>query len=369
MLRTLLSATLALCCAFAQPPAPESILRQAIVQHQSGDIEGAIRNYREYLKRRPESLEARSNLGAALARAGRFDEAIAEYNQALERSSGNPQVLLNLALAYYKTARFAEAAPRFEAALAVAPNRQAAWLLADCEIHLGEYKKAVERLAPYENESSGDPAFNYLYGTALIRDQQAARGAAVIDRILRQGDSAEARLLLGTTKMFANDYAGAMPDLKKAVELNPKLPEAHAYYGQSLLRTGDQAGAAVEFRRELALNPTDFMSNLQMGVLTRQDQDYTASRQYLERALRSRPGDPGVRYQLATVDLATGNVEGAKSALEKLVAESPQFTEAHVSLATVYYRLKRKEDGDRERAIVRELTEAAQATQPGVNVK
>ena len=85
--------------------------------------------------------------------------------------------------------------------------------------------------------------------------------------------------------------------------------------------------------------------------------------------MRSRPDDPGVRYQLATIDLATGNVEGARRTLEKLIAESPQFTEAHVSLATVYYRLKRKEDGDRERAIVQKLTDEAQAAQPGVNLK
>jgi Flp pilus assembly protein TadD len=369
MLRTVLASVLLVCCSSAQPPEPEKILQQAIALHQAGDIDGAISRYREYLARRPQSVEARSNLGAALARAGRFDEAIEEYNHALEKNAGNPQVLLNLALAYYKTARFAQAAPRLETALSIAPNQQAAWLLADCQIHLGEYKKAIERLAPYEKESAGDPAFNYLYGTALIRGQQAARGATVIDRILRQGDSAEARLLLGTTKMFANDYAGAMPDLKNAVELNPNLPEAHAYYGQALLRTGDQAGATLEFRKELELNPGDFMSNLQMGVLTRQDQDYARSRQYLARALRSRPGDPGVRYQLATIDLATGNVEEARRALEKLVAESPQFTEAHVSLATVYYRLKRKEDGDRERAVVRKLTDEAQAAQPGVNVK
>ena len=369
MLRTLLASLFVGWIALAQPADPEKILQQAISLHQLGDMDGAIREYRAYLEKRPQSLEARSNLGAALARAGRFDEAIEEYQLALQKSPHNPQVLLNLALAYYKTARFAEAAPRLEAVLASAPNRQADWLLADCEIRLGEYKKAVARLAPYERDYASEPGFNYLYGTALIRDQQAARGATVIDRILRQGDSAEARLLLGTTKMFANDYAGAVPDLKQAVALNPNLPEVHAYYAQALLRTGDQAGAAVEFRKELELNPGDFASNLQLGALARQDQDFAASRKYLDRALKSRPGDPGARYQLATIDLATGKLDEAKRSLEALVAEYPQFAEAHVSLATAYYRLKRKEDGDRERAIVRKLTDEAQATQPGVHVK
>jgi hypothetical protein len=40
--------------------------------------------------------------------------------------------------------------------------------------------------------------------------------------------------------------------------------------------------------------------------------------------------------------------------------------EAHVSLALVYYRLKRPDDGKREREIVQKLTAKAQAKQPGV---
>jgi hypothetical protein len=35
-----------------------------------------------------------------------------------------------------------------------------------------------------------------------------------------------------------------------------------------------------------------------------------------------------------------------------------------VSLATVYYRLKRKEDGDRQQAIVRELARDKEAQPP-----
>jgi hypothetical protein len=45
----------------------------------------------------------------------------------------------------------------------------------------------------------------------------------------------------------------------------------------------------------------------------------------------------------------------ALSALEALVKQYPEFLEPHVSLAQVYYRLRRKEDGDGERAIVQKL--------------
>ena len=71
-----------------------------------------------------------------------------------------------------------------------------------------------------------------------------------------------------------------------------------------------------------------------------------------------------MRYQQASILLAQNKIEPARIELERIVKESANFTEAHVSLATVYYRLKRKEDGDRERAIVQKLNAEAQEKQP-----
>ena len=102
-----------------------------------------------------------------------------------------------------------------------------------------------------------------------------------------------------------------------------------------------------------------------MGVLAKQDQEYVEARRYFERALKTRPDDPGVRYQMANLDLATGNLEPARQALEALIAESPDFAEAHATLATVYYRLKRGADGDRERAVSQQLMDRRDALQTG----
>ncbi len=85
---------------------------------------------------------------------------------------------------------------------------------------------------------------------------------------------------------------------------------------------------------------------------------------FFDRALRVRPGDIAVRYQISTVLLAQSKTEEALKQLLSIVQQAPQFTEAHVTLATVYYRLKRKEDGDRERNLVRKLTADSQAKQP-----
>ena len=336
-------------------------------QQPASDVESAIARYHEYLEAHPDSVEARSNLGAALARAGRYDEAIAEYDRALARSPDNPALLLNLGLAYYKTGRPAEAAIRFERAASLAPQfkDQVTLLLASCYNSLGKYKQSIALLAPLEQDKAADQAFDYLYGTALIGDGQNASGAAVIDRILSRGDSAEALLLRGTLKMRANDHDGALADVEKAIALNGRLPGAHARLGEIEFGTGEIERARTAFAQELALNPDDFVSNLDMGVLAKQDQDYVEARRYFERALKMRPNDPGVRFQIANVDLATGNPDLARKTLEALIAESPDFAEAHASLAAVYYRLGRTADGEREHAIAKKLIDQRETTQTG----
>jgi tetratricopeptide (TPR) repeat protein len=153
--------------------------------------------------------------------------------------------------------------------------------------------------------------------------------------------------------------------VEKAIALNGRLLGAHARLGEILFAIGESGRARTAFEQELALDPDEFVSNLNMGVLTKQDQEYTEARRYFERALKARPNDPGVRYQLANVDLATGNPEQARKALEVLIAESPEFAEAHATLAAVYYRLERKADGEREHAIAKKLIDQRDAAQQG----
>lgn len=344
---------------------PDVILKQAVEAHRGGDIDKAVRLYKEFLKVRPNSLEAHSNLGAALARQGLYEDAISQYRDALKLSPANPGVALNLSLAYYKSGEINRAADELTKLNIASPGvPQVTMLLADCWLQMGEYTRVVDLLTPQYSEEKEDLATAYLLGTALIRDKQIVKGQRMLDRILKNGDSAEARLMMGTAKLSILDFAGALEELSRAVALNAKLPTVNSFYGQALMATGDTAGAQKAFRAELALNPNDYDSNLNLGSLLRQDHDFDNAVTLLERALRVRPGDLRARYQIANIQLAQGKVEAAERSLAGIIKEAPKFTEAHVSLATVYYRLKRKADGDRERAIVLQLNEEAQAAQP-----
>jgi tetratricopeptide (TPR) repeat protein len=338
--------------------------------HEAGDIEGAIRGYQAILTSHPKRADVRSNLGAAYSRLGRYEEAIEQYKQALELDRRNQTIRFNLALAYYKAAWFTEAARELSLFVAAVPKnlpeqQNGVLLLADCQVRLGEYKKVIELLTPLESLDPNNRTVAYLLGSALIGDGQAKRGQEVIDRVFRDEDSAEARLLIGSILLLADDGQNAIKELERAIELNPKLPSLHAWYGRALMRMGDAEKAKTAFKSELVINPNDFDANLYTGILLKRDKLIDESMAYLSRAARLRPRDSYARYHLGGVYFTLGKLGEARPLLEGVVKEYPDFIEAHVLLASVYYRLNRKVDGDREQEIVRKLNAEQQAKQPG----
>ena len=86
-------------------------LRHAMELQQAGDLEGAVRGYRQFLALRPNEAAVQANLGVLLAHLGLFDEAIAAYRKAASLDPKNADIILNLGLAYYKSGRLTEATP------------------------------------------------------------------------------------------------------------------------------------------------------------------------------------------------------------------------------------------------------------------
>jgi tetratricopeptide (TPR) repeat protein len=340
---------------------PDALVQEAESFQQAGKLDEAIKDYRSFLAQFPDVVPVRSNLGAALAAAGRYEEAIVEYKKAL-RLQPLPQIRLNLALAYYKAVQLNDAVHELLPLHSADPGSlQVALLLGDCYFRLGEFKKAVTLLDPLEPAHPGDQALTYLLGMSLMRDGQVRKGEVLVNKILSNGDSAEAHLMLGAARLEILDASGAVDELAAAVKLDPKLPMAHYLYGNALLTLGHREDAMECFRQELAIDPNEFGSNLYLGVMLNQGESYKEAIPFLNRALQVRPGDPAVRYQFAIGQIGMGNMPQARKLLEALIKDNPEFLDAHVSLARLYYRLHMKQDGDRERAIVGKLTAEVEA--------
>jgi tetratricopeptide (TPR) repeat protein len=334
-------------------------LQEAIRLQQAGQADAAIPIYERFLAARPGVLPIRSNLGAAYSSVGRYAEAQRQFEIALAAQPGDARVRLNLGLAFFKQNLIVEAAEQLERVYAAEPSStQAVTLLADCYLMLGQNKKVITLLGGYK---SGNLAHNYMLGTALIRDGQYAQGQVLVDQVLRAGESVEALYLLATTQMANEDNKNALATIERALALDPNFKGLHSLYGQAKLRDGNPEAARAAFQKELAANPLDFDANLYLGGLLRLDKEFEQSEPLLRRALQLRPTSLAVRYQLASLALGYGRAEEARAALEQIVKEDPDWIEPHITLATVYYRLKRNADGDRMTARVKLLNERNQA--------
>jgi tetratricopeptide (TPR) repeat protein len=348
--------------AAASPATEESaassrqILDRATRLHQAGDFAGAVREYEAFLKRHPDVADVRSNLGAAYVSLGLLDKAISQYRRALQlgNASDSTAIRFNLGLAYYKAARLPEATEALSRVLAAKPgHKNATLLLANCHLSEGNDRKVIDLLSPLEAEYGGDRAFAYLLGTALIRAGELQRGQKLIDVVLRDGDSAEAHFMLGTAHLQRGDPPAAAEEFRRALELNPKLPSVNTFLGKSLSQMQRSDEAAECFRRELALNPNDHDANLLLGMhLQKAEQKYDEALLHYERALRARPGSVNARFEIGLVYLQTGRTEEALAMIVGVVNDVPDFLEGHATLARLYYRLGRREEAERHRAIV-----------------
>jgi tetratricopeptide (TPR) repeat protein len=366
-LRAILCLAMLLALAWGQPAAdPERLFREAVSAQQRGDNALAVQQYRRVVETRPDFFSAWVNLGVALVQLKQFPDAIESYKRALALDPKNRDVQLYLALAYLKNRdEFGASAELEKLAKADPKDLRVAILLGDCYLQLGEYDRALTLLAPLAKMAGDNPDFLWVFGSVLISNGRLREGVALVERVAQQTQAADAYLLAGRTLFRLNEFERARDSLETAVRLNPNLPGVYTALGLAREKMVDNQGAMEAFRKGLEREPNDFEANFGLGSILYYERDLEAARTHLDRALRIDPSAILARYEMALVEKAAGQIEAATADLETIVKADPNFLNAHVELATLYFRLKRVEDGARERQIVDRLSEAERRAGPG----
>ncbi len=317
---------------------PDPHYIKGVELQRAGKLDEAVTEYEAALKTGAR-LEVLGNLGAVLAQLGRYEAAIARYEEALKLAPKHPMILFNLALAHYKSGDLTRAAEIFEAlSISDTKNRRAAILLADCRFQLGQYKRAIELLDPIYHGDPDDLGVVYLLGNAYLRDHQPDKGQPLLEKILRNGESAEAHLMMATALSGVFRNKEAIVEYEKAIQLNPKLPMAHVGVATEYLRQSDPDRALKEYRAELEINPNDYTAHFYIGYLARTNGDYNQATESLQRALALRPGDAAAMLQLGLVYFLHGDLDKAQGLLETAARNEPEFIDAYLHLARVYFR-------------------------------
>jgi tetratricopeptide (TPR) repeat protein len=350
-------------------PAPaqnvDALLSAGIAAQQQHDYNSAIDDYRKVLAVQPNQPDARANLGAALAEAGQFDAAIDEDRRALEVAPDKTAVRLNLALAYYKKGDMEHAHTEFETVHEARPGDiKTTVLLGYTDIKLNKELDAAQMLAPLEAGQESNMDFEYVLGLAMIDTGHDKEGLPRMETVAQTTHSVDAYFIAGSARMRRSEFREARADLDTALGIDPLFPGLWTLAGQARDALGDTDASVQAFEAALRENPKDATANLYLGAIRLKQRDFDGARPLLELALQLEPGHPQTRMQLAKLDGMTGRYAEAAATLEDLEKNDPAWLDPHVELATIYYKLHRPSDGDREREIVRQIEAKQQQAGP-----
>ena len=351
--------------AAASAPDADELLRQGIEAQEQRDFKTAIEDYKKALEIRPTMPEARANLGAALSATGQYDQAIEEYKKALPDAPDKISVHKNLGLAYYKKGDMFDAREEFTTVHAAKPSDiSASILLGYADVKLERQAEAVTLLTPLEAGQESNMDFEYVLGLALLQAGNDAEGISRLEKVAQATRSADAYVLAGSARMRRREFPEARADLDTALGLDPSFPGLNSMAGQARDAVGDSKGSVVAFESALKADPRDATANLYLGVIRLKQRDFEGARPLLALALEVRPDDAQARFQMAKLDGMTGKYAEAAKAMEDLEKADPSWLDPHVELATIYYKLHRPEDGQRERDIVQKIEAEQQKAGP-----
>jgi tetratricopeptide (TPR) repeat protein len=151
---------------------------------------------------------------------------------------------------------------------------------------------------------------------ALERAEALARRAITLD-----GTSSSAHALLGHALVFFGDYDQALEELKRAIDLNPSDADAYSALAGVLLWTGDVQGSIAAGE-----------------LLARFRPEHSAIESL----------DRGIAYMLAD------RTSDAVRLFELAIERNTDFRPAIAMLAAAYAQAGRRQDAERQAAIVRQ---------------
>ena len=145
-------------------------------------------------------------------------------------------------------------------------RREAVQVLGLSYFLMGRFPEAVPLLEATRLWAPDNAELGNILGQAYVQTRQPDRARETIARTFAvAADSAAAHVLAAQIMIRLEFDAAAETELRRAIEKDPKLPQAHLLLGQIALFRGrlDEAVALTE--REIALNPVSAIAFSQLG--------------------------------------------------------------------------------------------------------
>jgi TolB-like protein/Flp pilus assembly protein TadD len=196
---------------------------------------------------------------------------------------------------------------------------------------------------PYAGLALAYPILYHGPGGTVPPNEGFPRARAAALKALELDDNlAQAHLALAAIKTYYDwDWAEAEREFKRALELNPNLPEAHAHYGWYLHLFGRNEEGLAEERRSAELDPLTPVFTAWVGWMNLNLGEYDKAIEWARRALELDPTNTDGLYVLGGAFAGKKMFEQAIETGKKLAVVNPDWK---FGLAEAYAAAGRKDD-------------------------
>ena len=309
----------------AQDSDPASVLAQARLLINQGKPQAAIEKLTTFAEpRRPEVVHL---LGVAYYHADDYPRAIQQLTAVLDRlaegSVERREAVQVLGLSYFVTGRFTEAVPLLEATRT--------W-------------------------AAGNPELAYVLGQAYVQTQQADRARETFSRMFGvAADSAAAHLITAQMMIRLEFESLAEGELKRAIEKDKTLPQAHTLLGQLALFRGRLDEAVVLTEREISLNPANALAFSQLGDALLRQSKWDNGIAALQKSIWLNPYYSAPYILLGKAYMKKGQPATAEGMLTRAIQYDPNNRSAHYLLGQLLQQMGRHAEAKRHFDIAERL--------------
>jgi tetratricopeptide (TPR) repeat protein len=315
----------------------DALLPLALICHQSGRIEEAIRLLDHAITVRPEHAQAhavlalcyqatdqwsnaevairkavvcnpdwdaaRNVLGVVLLHAGDAAGARSEFERALKLNEANVEALNNLANLRKEVGDLEAAVSLYRRALGIQPDWPPAL------VNLGLVLNQLKRFDDAES----------CFRAALAR----------------QPTHVDALVNLGVIQQLKSDAAAAERSFRSALAIDPNLAIAHCNLAALLLETGRATDAQTHCQAALAVTPTDPDVLNVSALLHKSRGDLTTAESLARTGLARNPRHVFLRLTLGSVLNDRGLLPEAEASFNEALTQDPDSSSARYNLGTL----------------------------------
>lgn len=320
-------------------------------------------------KQRPaeaQSYPARIEQAQKLLGAGKPDDAIETLKPIAKTDLNRLQIDHLFGLAYYQKGDYTRAAEYFSLAVKGASNagrqyQQAVELLGMSYYFLGRNKEAIPYLEQVKSWAPGNVEMAYVLGNSYIRTQNPDGAREAFSRMFAIApDTASAYLINAQMMMRQQVETLAEKEAQKALELDPKLPQANFLLGELAIYRAQIDLGIEHLKKEIALNPAFGMAYYRLGEAYTRQLKWDDAIAPLQKSIWLNPFFSGPYIVLGRVYLKKGDLPNAESILRRALRMDPNNFTGHHLLGQVLQQSNRMEEARKEFELADRLRAASE---------